>query len=51
MKIDALKRRLFALVSSELARKIKANGFTTEEILADFESWRKRRRKGNRKTT
>jgi hypothetical protein len=43
MKTDALKRKLFARASAEVARQIKARGLSTEEILADFETWRKAR--------
>lgn len=49
MKINTRKRRLFARASAELERQIKANGVTVEEILADFASWRKNRRKANQK--
>jgi hypothetical protein len=39
-----LKRELFALLTTEIARQIKKAGVTEEEILADFDQWRKTRR-------
>jgi hypothetical protein len=51
MKIDALKRRLFARASAEVTRQIRARGLSTEEILADFETWRKARRRAKHKKT
>jgi hypothetical protein len=38
-----MKRELFEKLSAEIARQIKKNGGTEEEILSDFESWRKAR--------
>jgi hypothetical protein len=39
-----LKRELFAVLSAEVARQISRRGLSEEEILADFQSWRKKRR-------
>jgi hypothetical protein len=39
-----LKRELFAVLSTEISRQISARGLTEDEILEDFQSWRKQRR-------
>jgi hypothetical protein len=39
-----LKKELFAILSAEIARQIHERGLSENEILADFESWRKKRR-------
>jgi hypothetical protein len=39
-----LKKELFAILSAEIARQIRERGLSEEEIQADFESWRKKRR-------
>ena len=44
-----LKRELFPLLSSEIARQLKKRGLNEEEILADFESWRKKKRGAGRR--
>ena len=44
-----LKRQLFEQLSAEIARQIKKNGASEEEILADFETWRKTRRETGRR--
>ena len=36
-----LKRELFAALSSEIARQLRTRGAKKDEIVADFESWRK----------
>lgn len=38
------KKELFSVLSSEVGRQIKERGLTEEAVLADFESWQKRRR-------
>jgi hypothetical protein len=38
-----LKRELFGMLSGAVARQIKKEGITEEEILADFGHWRKER--------
>jgi hypothetical protein len=40
-----LKRELFEKLSAEIAKQIGRNGGTEEEVLADFEPWRKSRRR------
>ena len=42
-----LKRELFPVLSAEIARQIKKRGLKEEEVLADFESWRRRRREAS----
>jgi hypothetical protein len=39
-----LKRELFAVLSAEVGRQIHKRELGEEEILADFQSWRKKRR-------
>ncbi len=43
-----LKRELFAVLSSEIARQIKKRGIREEEIAADFKTWRKSKREAGR---
>jgi hypothetical protein len=38
-----LKDALFALLTTEIARQVKRRGGSEDEILADFERWRKGR--------
>ena len=44
-----LKRELFAMLSSEVARQLKKRGLTEQELLTDFGEWRKRRREARRR--
>ncbi len=44
-----LKRELFSVLSSEVRRQIKKRGLSEEEVVADFESWRKSRRETGRR--
>ncbi len=44
-----LKRELFSVLSSEVARQIKKRGLKEEDIVAEFESWRKRKRETRRR--
>lgn len=44
-----LKREMFSMLSGALARQIKKRGLTEEDILADFERWRKERRENRRR--
>jgi hypothetical protein len=44
-----LKRELFDMLSAEIARQIKKSGGNEEEILADFEAWRKTRSETRRR--
>jgi len=39
-----MKRQLFATLSSEIRPQLAKRGLTEEEIQADFQSWRKRKR-------
>ena len=39
-----LKRELFHVLSEQVRAEVSAAGFTEDEILADFESWRKKKR-------
>ena len=43
-----LKRELFAVLSADVAQQISKRGLSEEEILADFKSWRKKRREDRR---
>jgi hypothetical protein len=43
-----LRRKIFAALSSAIARDVKQRGATETEILADFEVCRKTRRKTRR---
>ena len=44
-----LKRELFSVLSSEVRRQIKKRGLREDEVLADFETWRKSRRETSRR--
>jgi hypothetical protein len=44
-----LKRELFEKLSAEIARQIAKSGGTEEEVLSDFESWRRTRREARRR--
>ena len=44
-----LKRELFALLSSEIARQIRKRGLAEEEVLADFARWRKSKHEAGRR--
>ena len=44
-----LKRELFAVLSSEIGRQLKKRGLKAEEIVADFELWRKNKRATGRR--
>jgi len=44
-----LKREMFDMLSSAVARQIKKKGLAEEEILADFERWREGRRENRRR--
>ena len=39
-----MKRELFSMLSQVIARQIRRRGLSEEEVLADFERWRKERR-------
>jgi hypothetical protein len=44
-----LKREMFALLSSDIARQIKKRGIDEQEITADFDLWRKSKREAGRR--
>lgn len=46
-----LKREMFAILSTEVARQIRRRGSSEDEVLADFASWRKAKRQSARKTS
>jgi hypothetical protein len=50
MEMDTLKRKLFVTSEHRACAADQACGLTTEEILADFEAWRKIRPNARRKT-
>jgi hypothetical protein len=39
-----LKREMFEILSAEVARQVRRRGLSEEEILADFDSWRRAKR-------
>jgi len=43
-----LKRELFAMLTSEIARQIKRRAILEKEVVVDFEGWRKGRRETRR---
>jgi hypothetical protein len=45
-----LKRELFGMLSHAVAVQIKRRGLKEEELLADFERWRKARRAARRRS-
>ncbi len=44
-----LRRELFSMLSSEIARQLKKKDLTEKKVLQDFESWRKGRRATRRR--
>jgi len=44
-----LKRELFAVLSSEIARQLRRKGLKEEDILNDFRSWRANQREARRR--
>ena len=43
------KRELFAALTSGIVRQLRKGGLKEEEIVADFQSWRKRKRETGRR--
>jgi hypothetical protein len=43
------KRELFAALTAEIARQLQKRRLKEEEIVADFQSWRKRKRETGRR--
>jgi hypothetical protein len=44
-----LKREIFSVFSDELRRQVKKRGLSEDEIVEDFNSWRKNRRETRRR--
>jgi len=44
-----LKREIFSVLSDDVRRQIDQRGLNEEEIVADFESWRKSKRENRRR--
>lgn len=44
-----LKREMFGLLSSEIARQLKKRGLKEDDVLSDFKDWRKARREAGRR--
>jgi len=44
-----LKREMFPVLSEQVRRHVEQAGLTEEEILSDFESWRKSKRAPSRR--
>jgi hypothetical protein len=43
------KRELFAALTSEIVRQLQKRGLKEEDIVADFQSWRTRKRETGRR--
>lgn len=44
-----LKRELFAVLSADVKRTLGRRGVSEEDVLADFETWRRKRRATRRR--
>jgi hypothetical protein len=44
-----LKRELFSVLGAEMRRQVKKRGLSAEQVVEDFESWRKSRRETGRR--
>lgn len=44
----AMKRELFDMLTQAIGRQIKRRGLSEDEVLGDFERWRKERRAARR---
>jgi hypothetical protein len=44
-----LKREIYGVLSQEVARQLKKRGITEKSLVAEFESWRKKRREARRR--
>ncbi|MCC6394899.1 MAG: hypothetical protein IT167_30175 [Bryobacterales bacterium] len=44
-----LKREVFSVLSEQVRRQVSQTGASEDEILTDFESWRKNRRETRRR--
>lgn len=47
MPVD-LKQQLFPVLSAQIRKELDDAGVTEDEVLADFESWRKKKRAARR---
>lgn len=45
-----LKREMFGILSAEVGRQVRKAGLSEDEVLADFDVWRKTRRKKRNET-
>ena len=43
------KRELYSALSSEIARQIRKRGLKEQEIVSEFQSWRKKKRETRRR--
>ena len=44
-----LKRELFSVLGAEMRRQVKKRGLSEEQVVEDFESWRRSRRETGRR--
>jgi hypothetical protein len=44
-----LKREVFSVLSEQVRRQVSASGLSEDEIVRDFESWRKSKRETRRR--
>jgi len=44
-----LKRELFSVLGAEMRRQVRKRGLSEEQVVEDFESWRKSRRETGRR--
>ena len=44
-----MKKELYKILSAQVARQFKERGMTEEELVQDFEAWRKKRRETRRR--
>jgi hypothetical protein len=44
-----LKREIFPILSAEIGRRIRKEGLAEDEVEADFDAWRKRKREARRR--
>jgi hypothetical protein len=44
-----LKRELYAMLCADVKRQLKRRGVSEQEVLSDFEAWRKKRRAARRR--
>ena len=44
-----LKRELFSVLSDQVRKQVKQRGLSEKEVVADFETWRKKKREARRR--